>query len=66
MRQRFGKPLAVVENHKGPHTVVLDLPAPTALDCVVLQERIEYGELARDHVIEERLARPGSRSRRER
>lgn len=51
VRERFGKPLAVVENQQA-ETVVLDLPEPGAVDCVVLQEQIEYGELARDHVIE--------------
>lgn len=51
VRERFGKPLAEVGDQQG-ETVTLNLPEPMAVDCVVLQEWIEMGELVRDHVVE--------------
>ena len=50
LRERFENPLAVVKNQ-----LTLDLPKPTEVDHVVLQEQIEQGERVRDYIVEGRV-----------
>ena len=47
LRERFSKPVAEVRN-----LTTLDLPKPTEIDHVILQEEIAHGERVRDHVVE--------------
>ena len=54
LRERFAKPVAVVENVDG-NTIDLPLPEPTEIDHVILQEQIAHGERVRDHVVEGRV-----------
>lgn len=51
LRERFSTPVAELRDAEGA-TVELKLDAPAEIDHIVLQEKIQYGERVRDHVVE--------------
>jgi len=51
LRERFSKPVAVLEDTEGD-TNTLGLPEAKEIDHVILQEQIPHGERVRDHVVE--------------
>ncbi len=51
VQERFARPIATAANQEG-EAIVLDLPQPAEIDCVVLQEQIAQGERVREHVVE--------------
>jgi alpha-L-fucosidase len=53
VRRRFGKPLA--ETHGHGNSVELDLPAPSTINGVILQEDIRHGQRVRSYVVEAML-----------
>ena len=53
LRERFAAPVSAAADREGPE-VVLDLPAPRAVDHVVLQEDIARGERVREYAVEGR------------
>jgi len=50
IQRRFGKPIAATRG--SGHSIVLELPNPTRIDTVILQERIASGERVRAYRLE--------------